>query len=233
MNKAGADMNLFLVFTGSSRDKLSRMVIRHGEPFYGSSVHPFPLLGQEFVADYTGWINQSLSEPEQIDLASMAQAFDMVGYRPDELKEAVAYAAIEADKALPMGARLMDGAQRQQDLHWSEFDRIYDGLPELSRVVFRKLMADGEHFSPFSEASRQHYADQLGLEQVSNARVQRALTTLGKYDLIWTPQRGAYVLEDSSVADWYANRQGASGVEDSAQTTESGQRHDNNGPALG
>lgn len=206
MHKAGVDMNLFLVFTSSSRNKLSRMVIRRGEPFYGSTVHPFPLLGEAFITNYTGWINQSLVEPEQIDPADMAVAFSLVGHRPDELKEAIVYAVVEADKTQTMASRLMDGAKRQRDQHRDELDRLYDDLPALARIVFDKLLMDEQWFSPFSKRNRRHFAAQLGLDEVSAARVQRALMTLSKHDLIWTPRRGVYVLEDSSVADWYASR---------------------------
>ncbi|WP_416139832.1 hypothetical protein ACM26W_05460 [Halomonas sp. HK25] len=46
LNLGGDSPGLRLILTGSSRDKLAMLVLSRDQPFFGSSVTPFPLLGE-------------------------------------------------------------------------------------------------------------------------------------------------------------------------------------------
>ena len=55
INASSEAPNLMLVMTGSNRDKLAHLVINKAQPFYGSSVSPFPLLGRPFTDAFAAW----------------------------------------------------------------------------------------------------------------------------------------------------------------------------------
>lgn len=55
--REGEGSGLHLVFTGSNRDKLAHLVLGKSQPFFGSSITPFPLLGKAFTQAYTAHLN--------------------------------------------------------------------------------------------------------------------------------------------------------------------------------
>lgn len=76
-----------MVFTGSSRDSLTKMVQVHDQPFYGASITELPLLGDDFVAAYTADRNERLARHNALDGEAMKRAFARVGRRPGVLNE--------------------------------------------------------------------------------------------------------------------------------------------------
>ncbi len=46
--------------TGSNRDKLAQLVIKKEQPFFGSDITAFPLLGKDYTDFFTAKVNKAL-----------------------------------------------------------------------------------------------------------------------------------------------------------------------------
>jgi len=215
MNQGVAEPRLFLVFTGSNRDKLANLLLNRTQPFFGSRVTNFPLLGRPYVSAYTAWVNQHLAPTNQFKEDDMFAAFQLVGHRPEMLKGIVSEIALELGEAASLGELLKRGAQGIRDRIWGEIESDYSALTEIQRAVLAVLIERGEHgggYSPFSEESMKAYAARLGHSDFSTATVQAALDALRDKNLIWKESRGAYALEDESLALWFRETRGAHAV---------------------
>ncbi len=83
------------MFTGSNRDKLAHLVLSRNQPFYGSSITPFPLLGKAFTQAYTAHLNAHLAQTNQFNADDLDQAFELVGRRPEMLRSVIGEIALE------------------------------------------------------------------------------------------------------------------------------------------
>ncbi|CAJ0813767.1 hypothetical protein LMG19087_01875 [Ralstonia wenshanensis] len=212
MNQGVVEPRLFLVFTGSNRDKLANLLLNRTQPFFGSRVTNFPLLGRPYVSAYTAWVNQHLAPNNQFKEDDMFAAFQLVGHRPEMLKGIVSEIALELGEAASLGELLKRGARGFRDRIWGEIESDYSALTEIQRAVLAVLIERGQGYSPFSEDSMKAYAAKLGHSEFSTATVQAALDALRDKNLIWKESRGAYALEDESVALWFRETRGAHAV---------------------
>ena len=204
--------HLFLVFTGSNRDKLANLLLNRTQPFFGSRVTNFPLLGRAYVSAYTAWVNQHLAPNNQFKEDDIFAAFQLVGHRPEMLKGIVSEIALELGEAASLGELLKRGAQGFRDRIWCEIESEYSALTEIQRTVLAVLIERGQGYSPFSEDAMKAYAARLGHSDFSTATVQAALDALRDKNLIWKESRGAYALEDESLALWFRETRGAHAV---------------------
>jgi hypothetical protein len=197
---------LFLVFTGSHRDKLAHLVLKKDQPFFGSQVTPFPLLKQDFTNAYTEWVNDRLAASNQFDPQDMFEAFQWVGHRPEMLKAIVSEIALELGVAGNLGQLLKQGAVGLRNRIWDSMESEFAGLTELQQAVLEIMVRRGKDFSPFTEDSMKAYREILGQENLATHTVQSALDGLREKNLIWRSARGAYALEDESLAQWFGQR---------------------------
>ena len=91
LNRPG-EVNLMLVMSGSDRDKLLRLVNTNGAPFYGSQISRMPPLGQDFIAHVARLITAQRPELAPVDAATLMQAFESFGHRPQFFMEALGQA---------------------------------------------------------------------------------------------------------------------------------------------
>ncbi|NHN76179.1 hypothetical protein HA520_02590 [Azotobacter chroococcum] len=219
LNQGQDGDGLRLVFTGSSRDKLAHLVLNTKQPFYGSSVTPFPLLGDDFTRAYTEHLNAHLAEGNQFDPRDVAEAFQLVGCRPELLRTIIAEVSLELGAANNLGELLRNGAELVRAGVWSEFESSYNALTLPQRAVL-EVMANcsvaNQPFTPFSEVTVQAVGQLLkawGSEvQASTTTIQAAIEALRDKELVWRASRGAYALEDKSMAEWLQHyRKGAMG----------------------
>ena len=199
-----ARQKLFLVFTGSNQDKLSRLVLKRDQPFYGCRVSKFPLLDRGYSDDYTSYINTKLASDNQFDADDMWAAFNLAGRRPEMLK------AIIADLALGGGTeslreKLKTGAQAFRDNIWGEMDSDFNALTKIQQAVLVRLIETGAAYEPFKETSLAAYSAHAG-RRVSSSDAQAALAALREKNLVWQATYGDYALEDESMAIWYSSR---------------------------
>ncbi|GAB3372607.1 hypothetical protein GCM10027514_06800 [Azotobacter armeniacus] len=209
LNQGQDGDGLRLVFTGSSRDKLAHLVLNTRQPFYGSSVTPFPLLGDDFTRAYTEHLNANLAAGNQFDPRDVGEAFQLVGCRPELLRTIIAEVSLELGAASNLGELLRNGAELVRAGVWTEFESSYNGLTLPQRAVL-EVMANcslaNQPFTPYSEATVQEVGQILkawGSDvQPSTTTIQTAIESLRDKELVWRASRGAYALEDKSMAEW-------------------------------
>lgn len=202
LNQGAGRQGLFIVLTGSNRDKLAHLVLKRTQPFFGSQVTRFPLLGKDFTDAYTVFVNTHLASDNQLDAKDMFEAFKLVGHRPEMLRNIVADIALGAG-AMHLGEALKNGAEEIKLRIWGAMESEFEELPDMQRAVLEVMISEGNAYVPFSEGSMKAYADRLNQDKVAVASVQAALDALRDKGLVWRAAYGDYALEDESLAGWY------------------------------
>lgn len=194
--------NLMLVFTGSHRDKLGRLVLGRDQPFFGASIVDFPLLGRDYADAYTAWINERLAPGNRFDPDDVHEAFTLVGHRPEHLESLLKDMALGLGDAGTLKTTLAENARVLRRRLWEDHGNAYSSLTPLQKAVLGRLIGEGANVAPFSAASLAAYANAVG-EPVDASAVQGAIEALRQKNIIWRSARGQYALEDQSVADWF------------------------------
>lgn len=197
--------SLMLVFTGSNRDKLGHLVLKKDQPFFGSEITSFPLLGRDYTNNFTEWANKHLAPGNKFTKQSMWEAFKLVGHRPEILRQIAGNIALSGD-ASHFAELLEKDAVIWQSRIWDEFENDFNALNSLQQAILITLIKKGLHWLPFSEESIDSYKQLTGLKEISTATVQSAIQNLRDRNLIWQSGRGAYSLEDESLAEWFKHR---------------------------
>lgn len=208
----GRDMDtsgLRLVFTGSNRDKLAHLVLNRNQPFFGSSITPFPLLGRDFTKAYTAHLNAHLAPTNQFNADDLDQAFEWVGRRPEMLRSIIGQVALELGEASQLNELLRSSAEILRAGVWSEFESAWNGLTLSQRAVLEVMVERSRNnlpFAPFTDDTLAAVAKALQAmgsdTQPGTQTVQACIDALREKELVWKSSRGAYALEDNSFADW-------------------------------
>ncbi len=202
INSLHAKPDLMLVFTGSNRDKLAQLVIKKEQPFFGSEIIAFPLLGRDYTDFFTDKVNLSLGVNNQFSKDSMWEAFQLTGHRPEVLRQIVGRTAINHE-ASSFSALLKEDAFLWHTQIWDEFESDFNALPPLHQAILGLLVQQGRAWSPFSEESMQYYKAALEQPVISLSSVQTAIQSLREQGFLWQSSRGSYALEDESFAEWF------------------------------
>jgi hypothetical protein len=197
--------SLMLVFTGSNRDKLSHLVLKKDQPFFGADVTPFPLLNQGYTDKFTIWVNKNLSPDNQFTSSSMWAAFKLVGNRPEILSQIAGRIALSGE-ASHLAQLLEPDAIICQSRMWDEFEHDFNSLTPLQQAILTVLINKGSTWSPFSDESMTCYKQKTGQTEISTATIQTAIQSLRERGFVWQSGRGAYALEDDGFAEWFNNK---------------------------
>ena len=209
LNQGREQDGLRLVCTGSSRDKLAHLVLNAKQPFFGSSVTPFPLLGRDYTETYTLYLNKLLARDNQFKADDVEAAFELVGRRPELLRNIIGSVSLDLGAASDLGALLQSGARSIRDGIRTEFESSYNGLTPVQKAVLevmaRRSLAN-EPFAPFSSETLQAVTaalQRLGVDSTpTTSTIQASIDELRQRDLLWKSNRGAYAFEDKSLAVW-------------------------------
>lgn len=207
MNQGSDAQRLFLVFTGSNQDKLSRLVLKKDQPFYGCRISKFPLLDKRFSDNFTDFINTKLASDNQFTKEDVFEAFKLVGHRPEMLRNIIADLALDGG-ARTLAGQLKAGAAAFRERIWGAMESEFAALTAVQRAVLERILQQGADYSPFTEASLKAYTALAG-EEVTVADVQGALNALRQKNLVWQAAYGDYALEDESMVLWYQNQPAA------------------------
>lgn len=205
LNQGGHGMGLYLVMTGSNRDKLTHMVLRKSEPFYGAKISEFPMLDENFVRTYADSLNMQFADGKKFSVDALKRAFDLVGHRPEAFIDVVAETVSRYGGAAGLDAYLASNALRLQDAIWADFESGVNGLTDIQRAVLDTIVRLPPGSELFSDAAIQAYKAALG-KDISVSSAQGALDGLRDKGLVWRAGRGNYVLEDPSMRDWYLTK---------------------------
>ena len=202
----GANVRLGFVFTGSNRDKLATLVVSKNQPFFGSSVTPFPLLGRDYTDAYTAFLNERLAADRQLDPEEVFEAFQIASSRPQILQRAVQeHVTGPLGEAAAADLALRDRAMAAREDYWAEFDALWAGLTPLQRAVMTRLVEKGEGFKPFEAEALSAYGAATGCDVVA-ADAQSSLEALREKGVVMRLERGRYTLDDVSMIDWFESR---------------------------
>lgn len=206
INKRDRAPDLMLVFTGSNRDKLAQLVIKKDQPFFGSSITSFPLLGRDYTDFFTSQINQGLASGNQFNNDDIWEAFHLVGHRPEILRQIVGRVAI-SNEAESFSDLLKQDAFVWHGQIWQEYENDFNFLSAQQQAVLALLIQQGRAWSPFSEKSMSFYKERLGTI-VKAPAIQTAIQALRDKGFIWQSSRGTYALEDEGFAEWFRHKYG-------------------------
>jgi hypothetical protein len=202
LNPGGTEpQKLFLVFTGSNQDKLSRLVQKKTEPFFGCDITKFPLLGRGYSDAYTLHTNARLAPDNQFAPDAMWEAFQLVGQRPEKLRTLVGKIALD-EGAGNLSEALRTGAEDLRKEIWQEMESEFNSLTLTQQAVLVRVISQGKKYEPFTADSLAAYSATAG-KTVKAHDAQAALEALRKANLVWKAVQGDYALEDETMAVWY------------------------------
>ena len=197
INQSRSDLSLFLVMTGSHRDKLYSLMNRNRTPFYGSYVLEFPVLGMEFSQVITKQFNNHLKPESQISAEVVDGAFESIGRRPEVLKECL-------DKLFLVSEKKGDDAlrniveEKRRDIDREIISDIKD-LSSLHIAVLKKICIDRFTFPSFSEDIGATLAGP-GIQEIPSIElIQDVLDHLCEKDFVWKNPQDRYVIADPDI----------------------------------
>lgn len=207
MNQPG-QVNLMLVMSGSDRDKLLRLVVSAGAPFYGSQIQALPPLDTDFIAYVAGLVETQRPDLAPVDRAALQAAFAAFGHRPQFFMAAMG--AVLSPLASHTGRfepALQQAAQDQQAQDEAQMASDYLGLKPTEQAVLWRMLDQGPRFRPYDAEALRFYREQLG-RPISVQQAQKALEALRQRTpaLVWKSARGEYAVEDAAMHRWYEGR---------------------------
>lgn len=200
MNLGEGTRSLYLILTGSNRDRLASLVLGHKAPFFGGAVNDFPILGAEFADALVERLNQTLTG-HRFDQGEMRIAFNLLSNRPELLVEAIT-AEMAATALEGRAPDIIARARLTRDAAWQEIAIAFEGLNDLQKWILTAIADQGRDFSAYGKETMGRLDQEFGEGSVSQGNVQKAIIALKDKGLIWQPATGQYALEDSDVGLW-------------------------------
>lgn len=203
-----SEIHLMLVMSGSDRDKLMRLTNTNSAPFYGSTVHPLPPLGIEFIQLVARRIEEERPGIKPVDIETLHQAFEAFGHRPQRFMDALG--AVLNPVAVLAGrfeGALMEVAKQQAREEEARMASEYLSFSPLQQAVLWRLLDKGSLFKAYDADALAFYTAQVG-RKVTAQQVQTALDALRALSPspVWKSQRGDYAVDDLAMHRWYDAR---------------------------
>lgn len=205
MNQGQSSGKLTLVFTGSHRDKLSNLMLRRDQPFFGASFVDFPKLDKNYTDALTGWMNERLDADNRFEADDVFSAFEILAHRPEMLETAMKDFALGSEKSAGLKKSLIAGATALRERLWEDYDRDFSQLTPLQKATLGVIIDRGERFVPFAAETLSALSNVCG-RKVEASEMQASLDALRQKDIIWRSARATYTLEDQSMAEWFLAR---------------------------
>jgi hypothetical protein len=164
LNQRREGARLYLLFTGSHRDKLAALVLTHRQPFYGARVQDFPKLGRRFVEVCLRRVNPRMARDNQLDGDDAMRAFTLLGQRPEKLQEVIRDHALGEAGRAGLRATVTERADLLRARLWQQHESDYGQPSPLQSAVLLRLIANGPDFAPFAGPTLARIAGGLGAE---------------------------------------------------------------------
>ena len=208
LNRPG-EVNLMLVMSGSDRDKLLRLVNTNGAPFYGSQISRMPPLGQDFIDHVSRLITAQRPELAPVDGATLLQAFESFGHRPQFFMEALgqALSPLSGLQGVRFEQAVLQAAHERQQADEAQMESEYLALRPLEQAVLWRLLEMGQRFRPYDAEALRFYREKANAK-VTVQQAQNALESLrNRYPaLVWKSARGEYAVDDAAMHRWFEQR---------------------------
>ena len=208
LNRPG-EVNLMLVMSGSDRDKLLRLVNTNGAPFYGSQISRMPPLGQDFIDHVSRLIMVQRPDLGPVDGATLLQAFESFGHRPQFFMEALgqALSPLSGLQGVRFEQAVLQAAKERQQADEAQMESEYFALRPVERAVLWRLLEQGPRFRPY-DGDALRFCRERVTGRVTPQMAQRALESLRERNpaLVWKSARGEYAVDDAATHRWFEQR---------------------------
>jgi hypothetical protein len=208
LNRPG-EVNLMLVMSGSDRDKLLRLVNTNGAPFYGSQISRMPPLGPDFIDHVSRLITAQRPELAPVNGATLLQAFESFGHRPQFFMQALgqALSPLSGLQGVRFEQAVLDAARHRQQDDEAQMESEYLALKPLEQAVLWRLLEMGQRFRPYDAEALRFYREKANAK-VTVQQAQNALESLrNRYPaLVWKSARGEYAVVDAAMHRWFEQR---------------------------
>lgn len=208
LNRPG-EVNLMLVMSGSDRDKLLRLLNTSGAPFFGSQISRMPPLGQDFIDHVSRLITGQRPELAPVDGATLLQAFERFGHRPQFFMEALGQvlSPLSGLQGVRFEQAVLQAAKERQQTDEAQMESEYLALRPLEQAVLWRLLEQGPRFRPYDGDALRFYRERA-TGRVTAQMAQRALESLRERNpaLVWKSARGEYAVDDAAMHRWFEQR---------------------------
>lgn len=203
--------NLYLVMSGSDRDKLLRLVHGNGAPFYGADINPLPTLGKDYVAYAAGELAR-VYPALVIQNDRLAEIFDKYDHRPEFFEEDIARAlspmAGPLEGFMDRLAHLADQRQLNRD---EEYASTFDDLTSIQKAIISELAQDSRDAPRLftnNALARYSFATK---KKIRAGQARSAIEQMRDRDppLVWKSGHGDYAFEDTGFLRWFRAKRGA------------------------
>lgn len=196
MNQSPTGQRLYLVMTGSHRDKLAALVLESKSPFYGAKVDTLPPLGLEFSSALAERVNSNLSKDSKLSAKIVDEAFHELGRKPEMILDCLKQYIIN-DGAQPYDLVLI-AKEKREDMELSRRAEIL-ALTKLQQGILLAISKNNERFSPFSNETKEFLKKFNKGNRPAQGAVQKALDVLREKGFVWRSGYGRYAIEVQEV----------------------------------
>ncbi|MBL8430383.1 MAG: ATP-binding protein [Dechloromonas sp.] len=192
--------------TGSHRAMVSELTARRNQAFVGATSVPYPVLDEDFVRFLLTRLEKDGFGPLP-SISVAAEAFKMLGSRPEELIRALRQLLLNSpkdknpDEMLPLIASTLRSAAADVELTKVE------ELGSLAQAIFDRIAStDGDARGVFSTEAAAEYSKLVGRE-VRVEEVQPVANELLAANLIMRRGHGIYGITDPFVQEIWREKQ--------------------------
>lgn len=208
-------LGLYLVATGSNRDKLAMMVHGREQAFFGANLVDFPKLPKE----YLNWLFKKAGVILNIDAGY--DVFLKAGSRPEMINSALRKFKFELlEKIDHPDIRFAELVRENLSAARNAFFTNVAHLPALQSALLHELASDSRPTAPekvgvysakmiarLQDRLRNGSNSQQEINEVDSSAIQNALESLREKSFLWKAQRGAYWIEDEQFTEWLLEQQ--------------------------
>lgn len=204
--RPAAPGHFVFIGTGSHRAMVSELTARRNQAFAGATSVPYPVLEEDFVKFLLMRLEKDGFGPLP-SIAVAAEAFKMLGSRPEELIRALRQLLLNSskdknpDEILPVIASTLRSAAADVELTKVE------ELGSLAQAIFDRIAStDGDARGVFSIEAAAEYSKVVGRE-VRVEEVQPVANELLAANLIMRRGHGIYGITDPFVQEIWREKQ--------------------------
>lgn len=191
-----------VVYTGSSRSRLSHMFSDPQAPLYapGLGIIDFPLLDRDLVDFAAARFKAATGGTRVLDIDAGVAVLDRMQHRPEPFLAAVMHLLATPGLTLEQAAENVVKAAAEQD----DYEGTWRGLTELQREVLQLSLSPD--FKPFARATAHAIATKLGLKRLPLSTLQSVMRVLDDSNLLSKSPRGPYEFDDHLFKQWVEKR---------------------------
>jgi hypothetical protein len=187
-----------VVYTGSSRSKLSHMFSDPQAPLYapGLGVVDFPLLGRDLVEFAAERFSEATGGTRTLNVDAGVRVLEQMQHRPEPFLTAVMRMLANPGMTPEEAAEGVLKANAEQD----DYEGTWRNLLPLQREVLKLSLAPD--FKPFANATRALLARKLGVKELPLSRLQSTIRSLDDANILSKSPRGQFEYDDYLFKRW-------------------------------